>query len=131
MVIGRKTVTKTAAATAAKRTPQKKSVEAKPESASTPSGDLDLGDILVISNVLEWHEKVAAIFEGEEMITLEGGKIEQIDGTGLQFLVAIVKEATARGLGVTWKDASEILHDSAARLGLSRILRLDRTTDAG
>ncbi len=133
MVTGRKTVNKTTTGTtrkrtpAAKRTPRKKTVEAKLESVATDLGVLDLGDSLVISNVLEWHQKIVPIFDGAEKIILDGSKIDQIDGTGLQLLAALIKEAGTKGIDVAWKGNSETLRDAAAQLGLSGVLCLDAT----
>jgi len=95
------------------------------------SGDLDLGEILVISDVLEWHEKIVALFGNAAEITLDGSRIEQIDGIGLQLLVVAVKQASDHGVQVTWKGASDILLDNAAQLGLIQMLRLDMLATSG
>lgn len=125
----KKTVAKKTATTTTKRAPRKKSVEPKSESIVSSSGILDFGDTLVISNVQEWHQKIASVFDSADKIKLNGGSIEQIDGTGLQLVAAIIKEAAARNIEVTWSAVSETLRDSAAQLGLSTVLHLDATAD--
>lgn len=147
MVSGRKTVKKTTAGTvrkraattaAAKRTSGKtaakgaagkNTLETRPESVMTPAGVIDLGDVLVVSNVLEWQQKNPCIFDGTDTLTLDGGKIEQIDGTGLQLIAAIVKEAGRRGMRVAWTGASQTLCAGAAQLGLAGMLCLDADVD--
>ncbi|MCP3671402.1 MAG: STAS domain-containing protein [Gammaproteobacteria bacterium] len=92
----------------------------------TPSSvELDLGEVLVISGLLELHEKAVAAIGSMAEITLDGSGIEQVDGVGLQLLVAVVKAASDKGLHVTWKGVSDTLRDSAAQLGLLQVLGLD------
>ncbi len=114
---------------AAKRTPRKKAVASEPQPAVPASDVIDLGDHMVISNVLEWHGKHSDIFEGKGKITLDGSNIEQIDGTGLQLLTALIKQAGSQNMAVSWKGASETLRAAAAQLGLSGALHLDAAAD--
>jgi len=93
------------------------------------SGTLDLGEVLVISDALEWYQKIIAVFDNATEITLDGGKIEQIDGIGLQLLVVIFKQASNQGIRVVWKGVSDTLLVSADQLGLVGILRLDLLDD--
>ncbi len=139
MVTRRKTVKKTtgptgrgtSSSTTTKRAaPRKKSAAAKPAPVVANSV-LDLGDVLVIADVLEWHQKIIAVFESGGEISIDGGRIEQIDGAGLQLLVAVIKEAVAKKVKVVWKDVSDTLYNAAAQLGLSGILLLDESTEAG
>jgi len=137
MVIKRKvTKKKTAKATAAgastaaatKRRPtstsKKKVVAAKRKSSAAPEC-FSLGESIVISNVQEWHEKMLAAISGQDDLVLDGSKIEQIDGTGLQLLVALMKEGAANKTNITWKAASDTLHQNAAQLGVVEALGLD------
>jgi anti-anti-sigma regulatory factor len=98
-------------------------------SSEHSSGYLDLGEILVISDAMEWYQKIIAVFEGATEIQLDGGRIEQIDGIGLQLLVAIFKQAAVKGVRVVWKGVSDTLLISAGQLGLIEILRLDLLVD--
>ena len=85
-----------------------------------------LEESLVISGVMEWRDKMAAAISSQDEVILDGSEVEQIDGTGLQLLVALMKEAVSSNTTVTWKSASDVLLDSAAQLGLIEILGLDK-----
>jgi anti-anti-sigma regulatory factor len=127
MVTGRKSVDKGAAGTTSKRTAPTTSKRAPRK--KTPSDVIDLGDALIISNVLEWHGKLCNIFAAKGKIVLDGGNIEQIDGTGLQLLVALIKQAGAQGMEVSWKGVSETLRAGALQLALSEALHLDAAAE--
>ncbi len=148
MVTGRKSVNKGAAETADKQTaataakpkrspgktttrraPQKKAVADKPQPAVPASDVIDLGDALVISNVLEWHGKLSNRFTAKGKLTLDGSNIEQIDATGLQLLTTLIKQAGSQDMTVVWKGTSETLRASAAQLGLFGALHLDAAAD--
>ncbi len=113
-----------------KSAPKKKGVTARRKPA-TPTSILPLGEAIVISNVLEWHEKMLSAISSQDEIVLDGGEIEHIDGTGLQLLVALMKEAAKSKTNITWKSASDVLHLNAAQLGLTEILGLDKLAGAG
>jgi anti-anti-sigma regulatory factor len=132
MVTKKKTVKKTAARKSvaaapksAAAVPKKKGVAAK-RKPKAGSGAIALGESLVISNVLEWKEKMIAAISNQDEIVLDGGEIEQIDGTGLQLMVGLMKEAASGESTITWKSASEVLCKNAAQLGLSEILSLEK-----
>ncbi len=95
------------------------------ENSAQSSGELDLGKALVISDLLEWHDHAIAVIDSAAEITLDGSRLEQIDGVGLQLIVAVVKEVSSRELQLTWKGASETLLNGAAELGLTQVLGLD------
>lgn len=118
----------TAAAAADKRAPGKNTHETKPEPITTPPGVIDLGAVLVVSNVLEWQQKISPTFDAADTLTLDGAKIEQIDGAGLQLLVAMIKEAGRRGMSVVWTGASPTLRAGAAQLGLADTLCFEAST---
>ncbi len=84
---------------------------------------------MVISDALEWHNKISAAFDTAAEIVLDGSKIEQIDSIGLQLLVAIFKQASNSGVRVTWRGVSDALLVSADQLGLVEILHLDILTE--
>jgi anti-anti-sigma regulatory factor len=109
--------------------PKKKGVAAK-RKPKTVSNVLALGEALVISGADEWKQKIADTASGHDEIILDGGEIEQIDAVGLQLLVSLMKTAVNRKATVTWRSASDALIDSAAKLGLSEILALDKLPKA-
>ncbi len=117
----------TASATKARLTSaaKKKGVAAKRKS-SAAAECFSLGQSIVISNVQEWHEKMLAALSNKDGMLLDGSEIEQIDGTGLQLLVALSKEAANNKTEITWKAASETLCQNAAQLGVTEALGLDR-----
>ncbi len=84
---------------------------------------------MVISDALEWHNKINAAFVTASEIVLDGSKIEQIDGIGLQLLAAIFKQASNSGVRVSWRGVSDALLVSADQLGLVEILHLDILTE--
>jgi anti-anti-sigma regulatory factor len=119
---GRKTgsaASKRVTTTAAK----KKGVAAKPKPKTTHDS-VSLGGSIAISNVQEWYERFVEMISMEDEIILDGGEVEQVDGAGLQLLVALMKEASTSKVKVTWKAASDVLRNSAAQLGVAEILGL-------
>ncbi len=105
--------------------PKKKGVAVKSK-PKVSSKDFALGDAVVISNVLELQEKIVAAISSQNEIILDGGEVEQIDGTGLQLLVGLMKEANSSKTAVIWKSASDTLCNNAAQLGLVEILGLEK-----
>ncbi len=98
------------------------------ENSAPSSVELDLGEVMVISGLSELHGKAVSAIGSAADITLDGSGIEQIDGVGLQLLVAVVKAASDKELQLTWKGASDTLCNSAAQLGLVQVLGLDTLT---
>ncbi len=98
------------------------------ENSAPSSGELDLGEVLVISDLMELHAKAVATIGNAGEIILDGSRIEQIDGVGLQLLVAVVTAASDKGLQLTWVGASDTLRNGAAQLGLVQALGLDMLT---
>ncbi len=96
------------------------------ENSTPSSGELDLGEILVISDLMGLHGKAVAAIGSAREITIDGSRIEQIDGVGLQLLVAVVTAASDKGLQLTWKGASDNLCNGAAQLDLVHVLGLDK-----
>lgn len=126
-------VSQHSASTAAKRVspsmPKKKGVAVK----RSPQGDstvFSLGESLTISDAMEWREKMAAAVSSHDEVILDGGEVEKIDATGLQLLVALMKEAVSSNTTVSWISASDLLLDSAAQLGLIEILGMDMLSGA-
>ncbi len=94
------------------------------EQDSSDSGVVALGSALTIADVTEWREKITVVFDLTEPIRLEGGEIDQVDGAGIQFLVAVMQEAVSKGIEVSWVGVSEVLQNAAEQLGLSDVLHL-------
>ncbi len=105
---------------------QKKKGVAPKRNAASASGVLSLGQSIVISEVMERREQMLAAVAGRNEIRLDGKQIEHIDGTGLQLLVSLIKEAVNGNVQISWVEASDVLRNNAAQLGLTEILALDK-----
>lgn len=108
---------------------KKKGVAAKSKPKAA-SNIFSLGESVVISEAMEWREKMSAAISAQDEVVLDGSEIERIDGTGLQLLVSVMKEAVSTNTAITWKSASDVLLESAAQLGLTEILGLDKLSGA-
>jgi anti-anti-sigma regulatory factor len=110
-----------------RRVGKKKGIRARKTSRAKKAAatELDLGKVLTIAQVEDWHQRLAGIFDLREPISLNGGDIEKIDSAGLQLLVALMKEAEAIGVQVNWGAVSNLLKQNANQLGLGAILRLN------
>jgi anti-anti-sigma regulatory factor len=109
--------------------PKKKGVVAKRKPKAT-SNIILLDETVVISGVMELREKLAAAVTSHDEVVIDGSAVEKIDGTGLQLLVALMKQAVSSNTAISWSSASDLLLDSAAQLGLIEILGLDKLSGA-
>lgn len=121
---GRKT-TAAAARSAPQGAAKKKGVAVRRKPKTAPEC-LVLGESILISNVTDWRDKMVAVLAGREEIKIDGSAVEHIDGTGLQLLVALVKEAASNKTNIAWQSASDVLQHNAAQLGLTEALNLDK-----
>lgn len=83
-----------------------------PESLSIHQIESQLGDLRL------------AFQSDAETYNLEGSKIETIDTSGLQLLLALIKSAQKADKTIKWSSTSEQLTTSASKLGLSEMLML-------
>jgi len=67
--------------------------------------------------------KVAFQTDAETMI-LDASKVETVDTSGLQLMLALVKTAIANSKTVQWQNPSEVFVSSATRIGLAEKLQL-------
>ena len=95
-----------------------------PNAAADSSQILDLGASLTVVEVTEWHSRFATAFEHGSRIEIKAEAIEQIDGAGVQLLVAVIKEALARHIEISWGAVSETLEQAVSQLGLESVFRL-------
>lgn len=101
--------------------------------ASAQGGDkgrLVLESSLTIADVGEYHGVMSSYLEGGEPLTIDGSRVDAVDGAGLQLLSAFVKELIQKGTGVTWDGASETLLRAAQHMGVSSTLQLDQMDEA-
>jgi ABC-type transporter Mla MlaB component len=95
-------------------------------SARSSEGPIDLGEALTIREVGAMQARLlqALIDQSQADYQLSAADLQQIDGAGVQMLVAFVQEASRRGCGVSWQTQTEVLRQAAASMGLSHALRL-------
>ncbi|WP_373020367.1 STAS domain-containing protein [Thiomicrorhabdus sp.] len=60
---------------------------------------------------------------GDEVV-INAEAVETIDTSGLQALLILVNTAQQENKSITWQNASELLSQSAEKLGLSEALKL-------
>ena len=86
---------------------------------------LDLGERLTIAMAGEIKERLAAFLQvPAAFLVVDGSRVASVDTAGLQLLTVFCHEMHERGIEVLWRDASAILRQGAATLGLVERLRL-------
>ncbi|PTT76345.1 hypothetical protein DBR42_27045 [Pelomonas sp. HMWF004] len=63
-----------------------------------------------------WADEAAA---QTDSVTVDGSAVDQIDGAGLQLLVSLCRTLTARNTALRLTEASAVLREGCAALGLS------------
>lgn len=97
--------------------------------AAAPAGPvnpiLDLGERLTIAMAGEIKGRLAAFLRvPAAFLVVDGSRVAAVDTAGLQLLTVFCHEMYERGTEVLWRDASAILRQGAATLGLVERLRL-------
>lgn len=59
-----------------------------------------------------------------DTITLDASKVETVDTSGLQLILALVKTALSQNKTIQWQNPSDIFSSSAAKIGLAEKLQL-------
>ncbi|MGH8509569.1 MAG: STAS domain-containing protein [Gammaproteobacteria bacterium] len=86
---------------------------------------LDLGERLTIARAGEIKERLAAYLRvPAAFLVVDGSRVAAVDTAGLQLLTVFCHEMRERGVEVVWREASAILRQGAATLGLVKRLRL-------
>lgn len=85
---------------------------------------------LTIADVTEYQAQLLRSLEQGGPSQIDGREIDAIDGAGLQLLCAFVKELSDKSLPVSWVGASEVLIDSAGRMGVVQTLQIDAEQQA-
>jgi anti-anti-sigma regulatory factor len=89
-----------------------------------------LGPSLTIQDALGLKQQLDGILSAGGAVHLDGAAVRSADTAGIQLLVAFSREAKMRNVEIIWRDASEVLVQSAARLGLSTLLGLAAPDEA-
>jgi anti-anti-sigma regulatory factor len=83
---------------------------------------VSLGTSLTIRDVAELHgQLLAALDNGSGTLDLLAEELEQIDGAGLQLLVAVRQEARQRGTDLRWIGVTDVMRQAAAGMGMERM----------
>jgi anti-anti-sigma regulatory factor len=83
-----------------------------------------LGPSLTIQEASGLKQQLGGILSAGGAVHLDGAGVRSADTAGIQLLVAFSREAKMRNREIIWRGASEVLLQSAARLGLSALLGL-------
>lgn len=85
---------------------------------------LRLPATLGIAQLAELHPQLDQALEKGGPLALDGSAVEQLDGAGLQLLLAFHRAATEAGHAPEWRKPSSPLGTAAALLGLDGALGL-------
>jgi ABC-type transporter Mla MlaB component len=101
-------------------------VETKPAAPAQPAGPktIVLGESLTMAQLMPLYNELKQALTKQKQIVLEAAAVETVDAAGLQLLDALMHEAQACQVEVTWREPSAILSQSAKTLGLMDKLRL-------
>jgi len=90
----------------------------------TKSHVINCGEFIDITVVMEWRNKLLKILPVASDVVLEASDIERIDTTGLQVLIAFIKDANVKGISITWLVPSDVMRNAARLTGLTDALEL-------
>ena len=103
--------------------------EAEPaEAAATDSGAdevLQLPEALTIAEVAGYQEQLLLKLQSEHEIVIDGSAVENVDGAGIQLLVAFVKDGVGAQRPLRWQGCSERLRNAATQMGVAHALQLE------
>jgi len=94
------------------------------DDAST--GVIKLESNLTIADAATCHKAWLSQMDQAKGISLDASDLEMIDGTGLQLLAALFKEANERDIPIAWASTSGSLINAANGIGLTGVLALDK-----
>lgn len=89
------------------------------------SMSIQCGDTIDISAVSGFRTQLLEALESGQAIELDASELERADTAALQLLSVFMQEANSQQQAVTWKEPSQALYESAALLGLSKLLHLE------
>jgi len=87
---------------------------------------IDCGEVMDISTMAEFHRQLVAVLASKQAMALDASQVERADSSALQVLSAFIQDAHAQQQAVRWKAPSDALCRSAALLGLTGILNLEK-----
>lgn len=89
------------------------------------SKSISLPENLTIHQISEHFAEIKrAVAGANSAVQFDAAALDNIDTSGVQMLLAVVKSLNERGVSVSWENQGSGLVDSAKQLGLSQALQL-------
>jgi phospholipid transport system transporter-binding protein len=85
---------------------------------------LTLAAECMVSEATSLKERLAALLDEPQPVTLDVAALQRIDTAGLQVIVAFVRERAGAGRAVEWQGTAPVLATAAQLLGLTSLLNL-------
>lgn len=86
---------------------------------------IELPESLTIHHIEALFGDLKLAFQSDaDSIKIDGNKVEAIDTSGLQALLALIKSAQSNNKSIQWQSAAEVLKTSAEKIGLASKLLL-------
>lgn len=87
--------------------------------------EINLPESLTIHQIDENYSQLLEQLDvSDQSIVINGASVESIDTSGLQALIMLMKHALGNSNQISWANTSEVLVQSAEKLGLSSELNL-------
>jgi ABC-type transporter Mla MlaB component len=78
----------------------------------------------MVAEAVSLKDRLAALLEEPQPVTLDVAALQRIDTAGLQVLAAFVRERADNGRAVEWQGTVPVLTTAAQLLGLTSVLKL-------
>lgn len=89
------------------------------------SNQVILPENLTIHHIKQHFDELKTQVQGEtESLTFDAGRVENIDTSGLQMLLVLVKDLQARNVSLNWLNLNDTIKESAQSIGLDQALVL-------
>jgi ABC-type transporter Mla MlaB component len=100
-----------------------------PSSLSTPAAPpastiFTLAAECMVSEATSLKERLTALLDEPQPVTLDVAALQRIDTAGLQVITAFVRERAESGRTVEWQGTAPVLATAAQLLGLTSLLKL-------
>jgi ABC-type transporter Mla MlaB component len=83
-----------------------------------------LDERMGLAQARKFHPLFAAALLRGGAISIDGSRVQQIDGSSLQLLVSLWRTATDQGMACGWSGASDWLRHAARLIGVAEALQL-------
>ncbi|WFE68836.1 STAS domain-containing protein [Thiomicrospira sp. R3] len=89
------------------------------------SNVIALPENLTIHYAASYLEKIKAQLETSDGVVFESDKVETLDTSGVQLLLVVINDLTARGIEYCFESPSKVLVEAIQALGLSPHFKLN------